>query len=137
MTSRRGLNLISRWQGFTSGLFRAIVSWLKPIKAQKRIPNAGIIRISPLEKAMQDLHGDQWKARLSRQQRSLVRLKEFSRAKRQERSSGQIRPARDDEYHAEWYQQVEWWKTHLLKEQEACDTRGKAVPKPEQPESQA
>lgn len=125
MASRRALNLISRWQGFTSGLFRATVSWLRPIKAQKGVPNTKVIRISSIERALKDLYGDQWKGRIDKRHRNLVRMKEFSRAKRQEKYMGSqpMRPARDDEYDAEWHESVESWKTRLLEEQEARGAR--------------
>ncbi|KAI7784172.1 hypothetical protein LA080_010485 [Diaporthe eres] len=133
MAPRRGLNLISSWQGFTSGLFRATVSWLRPIKAQKGVPNTKLIRITPIERALKDMYGDQWKERANHQQRSYVRMKEFHRARRQEKCMSRQQPmrrARDDEYDAEWHQSVECWKTRLLKEQEARDASGKRKSRP-------
>lgn len=133
MAPLRGLSLISSWQGFTSGLFRATVSWLRPIKAQKGVRNTKVIRISPIEKALIDLYGDQWKKRANYQQRKYVRMREVQRARRQEKymsSHKPMRPARDDEYDAEWHQSVECCKTRLLKEQEAHDASGKRKSRP-------
>lgn len=154
MATRHALSLTSRRQGFAYGLFRAFVSWPNPNEAQKRRPNPAlnpeVIYLSAFERAMQDLHGDQWKRRLNGRQRQFVSAREHRRACYQEKLRAEyrekqtgeqtgvqlVRPARDDEYPPEWHTKVEQFKT-LFKEQEARDARGKAVSKPEQPESQA
>lgn len=139
----RALGLTSRWQDFTSSLFRAAVSWPKPIKAQQRflVAKPGVVYLKAFERAMQDVHGNQWKERLNHRQKDWVNFAEIRREKYSEhvkRETGDqlMRPARDDEYPPEWHAKVEKIKTSLLQKKAPNATR-KAVSEAEQPESQA
>lgn len=121
MASHRALNLTTRWQGFTSSLLRTTVSWLKSIGAQKSVPNEGVIRTSALERALQDLHGDRLEKLLDLRQRLYLKDKRCTRASYQAHNMGRslMRPARDDEYSAQWHDSVKRWKTVLLERKKA------------------
>lgn len=143
MASHRVLSLASRWPGFTSSwgscLLKPTAGRLSSTETQK-IPE--FLKISPLERALQDTHGDKWKEMASRRQRSYVKYKEFTRRNFQERrgitaESPPIRLARDDEYDATWHEKVEWWKKELLQQKQAREAQDKTAPEAEPPKSQA
>lgn len=143
MPSRRALNLVARWPGFTSNLgsclLKPTAGRLSSTKTQK-IPE--FLKISPLERALQDTHGDKWKEMASCRQKSYVRYKEFTRRNFKERcgitaDSPPLRLARDDEYNAAWHETVERLKKELLQQKQAREARDKAAPEAEPPKSQA
>lgn len=102
------------------------MSWLKSIGAQKSVPNEEVIRISALERALQDLHGDRLERLLDLRQRLYLRDKRCTRAGYKAHNMGHslMRPARDDEYSAAWHDSVKRWKTTLLEREKA---RKKAI----------
>lgn len=138
MASLRALNLTSRGRGFTSGLFRAAVSRLMSTKPMN-ILIPGVFYITPFERAMQDVHGDQWKERLRPKQKSFVQFKERERAQKAEASGfGQsARLARDDEYSDAWHEKVRNYRDLFLAMRQGSGTGERVEPEAEQPGSQA
>lgn len=136
MASPRALNLTCRWQSstsvFTRYTFRTTAARPKST-GNNHIPD--LIYVTAFERAMQDVYGAQWKECLTGQQWKYVRVKEHRReysvkklVQEAEAAGGvrpERRPARDDEYNAEWRAKVEKLRVDLSRTKQARESKGK------------
>lgn len=107
MASLRASNIISRWHGL-----KASMSRLNSTKAPHVSAPGGTL-ITAFESVMQDLYGDQWKEKLSRDGRRFVYRKERGREKKRLKVGGvPVTPNNHDA--AVWHRRVQKIKARIL-----------------------